>query len=124
MKVAAAIRTKLTDALAPAKLTIIDESDRHAGHAGSRPEGETHFQVTVVSSAFEGKSRLERQRMIYGVLAAELADRAYDAAYRLAGPGANGPDFQKTGRQDDPHHHSGPVFLFCRWSAGRRAIRP
>ena len=67
MEVAEDMRTKLTAALAPAKLTIIDESDRHAGHAGSRPEGETHFQVVVIASAFEGKSRLERQRMIYGV---------------------------------------------------------
>ena len=86
MKVAEAIRTKLTDALAPARLTIIDESDRHAGHAGARPEGETHFQVTVVSSAFEGKSRLERQRMIYGVLAAELADRIHALTVKTMTP--------------------------------------
>lgn len=86
MKVAEAIRTKLTDALAPARLTIIDESDRHAGHAGARPEGETHFQVTVVSSAFEGKSRLERQRMVYGVLAAELADRVHALTVKTMTP--------------------------------------
>jgi len=86
MKVAEAIRTKLTAALAPAKLTIIDESDRHAGHAGSRPEGETHFQVVVVASAFEGKSRLERQRMIYGVLAAELADRVHALTLKTLTP--------------------------------------
>ena len=86
MKVAEAIRTKLTDALAPARLTIIDESDRHAGHAGARPEGETHFQVTVVSSAFEGKSRLERQRMIYGVLAAELAERIHALTVKTMTP--------------------------------------
>ncbi len=86
MKVAEAIRTKLTAALAPATLTIIDESDRHAGHAGSRPEGETHFQVVVVASAFEGKSRLERQRMIYGVLAAELADRVHALTLKTLTP--------------------------------------
>jgi BolA protein len=86
MKVAEAIRTKLTAALAPAKLTIIDESDRHAGHAGSRPEGETHFQVVVVASAFEGKSRLERQRMVYGVLAAELADRVHALTLKTLTP--------------------------------------
>ena len=90
MKVAEAIRTKLTAALAPAKLTIIDESDRHAGHAGSRPEGETHFQVVVVASAFEGKSRLERQRMIYGVLAAELADRVHALSLRTLTPEEDG----------------------------------
>jgi BolA protein len=86
MKVAEAIRTKLTAALAPAKLTIIDESDRHAGHAGSRPEGETHFQVVVVASAFEGKSRLERQRMVYGILAAELADRVHALTLKTLTP--------------------------------------
>lgn len=86
MKVAEAIRTKLTAALAPAKLTIIDESDRHAGHAGSRPEGETHFQVVVVASAFEDKSRLERQRMVYGVLAAELADRVHALTLKTLTP--------------------------------------
>jgi BolA protein len=86
MKVAEAIRTKLTAALAPAKLTIIDESDRHAGHAGSRPEGETHFQVVVVASAFEGNSRLERQRMVYGVLAAELADRVHALTLKTLTP--------------------------------------
>ena len=77
MKVAEAIRTKLNHALSPAKLTIIDESHRHAGHAGSRPEGETHFQVVIVAAAFEGKSRLDRQRLVYGILAEELADRVH-----------------------------------------------
>ncbi len=86
MKVAETIRTKLTAALAPANLTIIDESERHAGHAGSRPEGETHFQVVVVASAFEGKSRLERQRMIYGVLADELADRVHALTLKTLTP--------------------------------------
>jgi BolA family transcriptional regulator, general stress-responsive regulator len=86
MKVAEAIRTKLTAALAPAKLTIVDESHRHAGHAGARPEGETHFQVVVVASAFEGKSRVERQRMIYGVLAAELADRVHALSLQTLTP--------------------------------------
>ena len=90
MNVAEAIRTKLTAALAPAELTIIDESDRHAGHAGSRPEGETHFQVVVVASAFEGKSRLERQRMIYGVLAAELADRVHALTLKTLTPEEGG----------------------------------
>ena len=90
MKVAEAIRTKLTLALAPANLTVIDESARHAGHAGSRPEGETHFQVIVVASAFEGKSRLERQRMIYGILAAELADRVHALSLKTLTPDEDG----------------------------------
>jgi len=90
MKVAETIRTKLTASLAPEKLTIVDESHRHAGHAGSRPEGETHFQVTVVASAFEGRSRLERQRMVYGILAAELADRVHALTLKTLTPNEGG----------------------------------
>jgi BolA protein len=72
MTVAETIRSKLTDALAPTRLDIIDESARHAGHAGSRPEGETHFRVEIVSPAFAGKSRVERQRLVFQALAEEL----------------------------------------------------
>lgn len=86
MKVAESIRAKLTHALSPARLTIVDESHRHAGHAGSRPEGETHFQVSIVASAFHGKSRLERQRMVYGVLAEELADRVHALSLKTLTP--------------------------------------
>lgn len=77
MEYATRIRQKLTDALAPERLDIADESGRHAGHAGARPEGETHFHVTIVSTAFAGKSRVERQRMVYGILAQEMAERIH-----------------------------------------------
>jgi BolA protein len=86
MTVAETIRNKLTQELAPERLVIIDESHRHAGHAGHRPEGETHFQVEIVASAFAGRSRLERQRLIYGVLAAELADRVHALALKTLTP--------------------------------------
>ena len=66
------IRRKLTDGFAPTALEIEDESARHAGHSGSRPGGETHFRVRIVSPAFEGVSRVERQRRIYAALADEL----------------------------------------------------
>ncbi len=72
MRVAAAMEKKLTEALSPERLKIVDESHKHAGHAGARPGGESHFEVEVVSSAFEGKSRIERQRLVYGALAAEM----------------------------------------------------
>ncbi len=72
MKVADTIRSKLTQAFSPQELEIIDESHLHAGHAGARDGGESHFRVTVVSDAFAGKSRMERQRAVYGVLADEL----------------------------------------------------
>ncbi|MBP2313698.1 BolA family protein [Azospirillum soli] len=77
MEYADRIRRKLTEALAPERLDVVDESGRHAGHAGARPEGETHFHVTVVSAAFAGRSRIERQRMVYGLLAEEMAERIH-----------------------------------------------
>ena len=72
MQVKAAIEKKLTVALAPARLSIVDESHRHAGHAGARPEGETHFRVEIVAAGFGGLSRVQRQRLVYEILAEEL----------------------------------------------------
>lgn len=71
------IRDRLTEAFAPVRLDIVDESARHAGHAGSRPGGETHFRVTIVSAAFAGQNRVARQRAVYGVLADELANQIH-----------------------------------------------
>jgi len=77
MSVAETIRQKLTARFAPVRLEIEDESQRHAGHAGARPEGETHFSVTIVSAVFVGESRVARQRLVYQTLAAELATRVH-----------------------------------------------
>lgn len=71
------IDRKLRAALAPSYISILDESARHAGHAGVRPGGETHFRVELVSAAFAGRSRLERQRLVYEILKEELADRVH-----------------------------------------------
>jgi BolA family transcriptional regulator, general stress-responsive regulator len=73
MRVAQRIRDKLTSALNPVRLEIRDESHRHAGHAGARPEGETHFNVEIVAATFTGESRVARQRRVYALLAEELA---------------------------------------------------
>ena len=73
MSVAETIRQKLTERFAPTRLTVIDESHRHAGHTGARPEGETHFAVTITSAAFSGLSRVARQRLVYDALKQELA---------------------------------------------------
>lgn len=72
MRVAKAIEQKLTAALKPDHLEIIDDSGRHAGHGGARPEGESHFQIVVVSAAFEGIGRVQRQRMVYDLLQQEF----------------------------------------------------
>jgi BolA protein len=68
MRVATAIRSRLTAALEPERLDLVDESARHVGHAGARPEGESHFRVVIVAEAFAGRSRLERQRLVYAAL--------------------------------------------------------
>ena len=86
MNVADTIRAKLTAELAPDALFIEDESSKHAGHSGARAEGETHFHVRIVSSEFEGISRVERQRRIYGILAEELRDRVHALALTVLTP--------------------------------------
>lgn len=73
MRVADTIRSKLTERFTPVRLEINDDSYRHAGHEGARPEGETHFSITIVSDAFIGQSRVARQRLVYQTLAEELA---------------------------------------------------
>jgi BolA family transcriptional regulator, general stress-responsive regulator len=86
MQIRDRIAGKLTEAFAPERLEVIDDSHRHAGHAGARPGGETHFTVHIVSQAFRGKSRLERHRMINATLASELADGVHALAIRAAAP--------------------------------------
>ena len=86
MSVADTIRRKLTERFAPVRLELVDESERHAGHAGARPEGETHFALTVVSTAFAGLSRVARQRLVYETLAAELASRVHALSLTVLTP--------------------------------------
>lgn len=87
------METKLTQAFAPARLVIHDDSQRHAGHAdriaalrtqghgdGHAPVdggGETHFRVEIVSAAFAGQTRVARQRLVFDVLKEELAERIH-----------------------------------------------
>ncbi len=91
MTVAETIDRKLSEALAPGEIRIIDDSARHAGHAGARPGGETHFNVMVVAAAFAGKSRLERQRLVHMILADELAGPVHALSLRLMTPDEAGP---------------------------------
>ena len=72
MRVAQAIEQKLEAALSPEHLDIVDESHLHAGHAGARPEGESHFRVTIVAAQFRGLGRVQRQRLVYKALAEEM----------------------------------------------------
>ena len=81
------ITQKLTAAFQPQSLQVLDESHRHAGHAGHRPGGQTHFTVYIVSEAFKGKTRVERHRMINQSLAAELAGGVHALAIHASAPG-------------------------------------
>ncbi|MEK0083388.1 BolA family protein [Benzoatithermus flavus] len=86
MLIAMQLRTSLERALAPEHLEIVDESVRHHGHAGWRPEGETHFRVLVVSAVFAGRSRLERQRMVHAAAAGLLRERIHALSIRALTP--------------------------------------
>jgi BolA family transcriptional regulator, general stress-responsive regulator len=84
------IINKLREAFTPQSLDVTDESHLHEGHAGHRPGGETHFRVYIVSTAFEGKSRIERHRMINAMLAAELKGSVHALAIKAQAPGEAG----------------------------------
>jgi len=84
------ITKKLTEAFAPENLRVEDESHLHAGHAGHRPGGQTHYRVHIVSEVFRGKSRIDRHRAINASLAAELAGSVHALAIHAAAPGEGG----------------------------------
>ena len=84
------IINKLREAFLPESLDVADESHLHEGHAGHRPGGETHFRVYIVSAAFEGKSRVDRHRMINAILAVELAGSVHALAIKAQAPGEAG----------------------------------
>ncbi|MDV7341388.1 BolA family protein [Terasakiella sp. A23] len=77
MAIAEIMEKKLQDAFSPAKLVLEDESYMHAGHAGANPQGESHFSLLIVSDVFDSVSRVQRQRMVYDVLAEELKERVH-----------------------------------------------
>ena len=83
------IETKLREALAPSRLEVRDDSQLHHGHGGWREGGETHFHVTVVSAAFEGRNRVERHRVVNGLLSDELKGRVHALSLQLMTPQEN-----------------------------------
>ncbi len=85
--VALLIKEKLERAFAPERLEVVDDSARHAGHAGAREGGESHFNIVVVSTVFEGLSRVERQRRINAALKDELAGPVHALSIRALAPG-------------------------------------
>lgn len=90
MSVAVRMRDRLTASFAPVALEIEDQSARHAGHGGATradgSRGETHFHVRLVSAAFEGLSRVERQRLVHAALQDELAGPVHALSLTLLTP--------------------------------------
>lgn len=82
------IERKLKAAFAPTRLVVTDESHKHAGHAGAKPEGETHFHVAIESAAFMGIGRVASQRLVYEALKEELAGHVH--ALSLSAKAPNG----------------------------------
>lgn len=82
-----AITAKLTSAFAPVRLEVQDDSARHQGHAGHREGGESHFNLVIVSEAFQGLTRVERQRRINAALRDELAGPVHALSIRALAPG-------------------------------------
>ncbi len=85
--IAAAIREKLTLAFQPMRLELTDDSDKHAGHAGHNPGGESHFTVIIESNAFYGLSRVARQRAVNQALSVELAGAVHALSIKAIAPG-------------------------------------
>ena len=85
--VAESIRDKLQKRFAPEHLEVIDDSALHAGHEGARPSGESHFTVKIVSAAFAGVARVQRQRQVYAELAEELQGPVHALSVKSLAPG-------------------------------------
>ena len=85
--VAAEMLRRLNSSLAPTRVELIDDSEKHRGHGGYNPAGESHFSLTIESPTFAGKSRVERQRMVYSALGELMDQRVHALSIRARSPG-------------------------------------
>lgn len=85
--VAQEIAQRLHSALAPESLQVIDDSEKHRGHAGHDERGESHFTVEIVADRFRGMGRVERQRAVNAALADLLKERVHALAIKARAPG-------------------------------------
>lgn len=85
--VATEIETRLQNALTPQQLAVIDDSEKHRGHAGHDGSGESHFTVEIVSDRFAGQNRVARQRLVNAALADLLRDKVHALAIKARAPG-------------------------------------
>ncbi|MFL6739589.1 MAG: BolA family protein [Sphingomicrobium sp.] len=84
--VASEMRRRLELALSPSRLELTDDSEQHRGHGGYNPAGESHFSLAIESPAFAGKSRVERQRMVYAALGDLMQERVHALTIRATAP--------------------------------------
>jgi BolA family transcriptional regulator, general stress-responsive regulator len=84
--VALEMRQRL-EKLAPTRLQLVDDSEKHRGHGGHNPDGESHFSLAIESPQFAGKSRIERQRMVHQALGEMVGNRVHALTIRARAPG-------------------------------------
>lgn len=77
---------RLSSSLAPTAIDVVDESHRHAGHAGARPGGETHYHVEIVSARFAGMSRIARHRLVHEIVHDEFENGLHALSLKLLTP--------------------------------------
>jgi stress-induced morphogen len=80
------IRSVLVAQFAPARIEVVDDSAKHAGHAGAAPGGQTHYSVLLVSEAFTGLNRVARSRAVHAVLESEFSGGLHALALTLRAP--------------------------------------
>ncbi len=85
--VATEMLRRLNSALSPTRVELVDDSEQHRGHGGYNPAGESHFSLTIESAQFAGKSRVERQRMVYSALGDLMRERVHALSIRSSAPG-------------------------------------
>lgn len=85
--VATEMLRRLDSALTPSRIELVDDSEQHRGHGGYNPAGESHFTLRIESAAFAGKSRVERQRMVYAALGDLMRERVHALSIRATAPG-------------------------------------
>jgi BolA protein len=85
--VATEMLRRLNSALSPTHIELIDDSEQHRGHGGYNPAGESHFSLTIESLAFAGKSRVDRQRLVYAALGDLMHERVHALSIKATAPG-------------------------------------
>ena len=85
--VATEMLRRLNSALSPTRITLVDDSEKHRGHGGYNPAGESHFTLEIESTEFAGKSRVERQRLVYRALGDLMHERVHALSFRANAPG-------------------------------------